>query len=188
MNKTLALTLAVVSLALPAAAHGSDGHRANACDDGSARTTNGSRDTDVRFARDMANGRGPRAQPGDFGTFVDVEAAIRHGLQSGRLTRREAAMLRAQARDVDVTKRRAWRNGRISHGEAHQIARAEEQLANNLHRQLHDGDRRFDGGPGRHDDGHGQERRDDGRRDDRDDRDEGRNSSDTRRSGTVASR
>ena len=205
MNKTLALALAVVSLALPAAAHGRD--RSDGCDDEQTAGSSRYRDTDIRFARDMANGRDSPGYPA--ATVVDVETAIRDGVWSGRLTRREADMLRAQARDVEVIIRRSRRTGRLSHGEAHQIARAEDRLADTLQRELEDGDRRFgdraDGQwPSRHDDRsafdgrEGREHHDSDERDGREDRD--RHDSDERdgrhddnrghgsRSGTVAMR
>lgn len=72
----------------------------------------------------------------------DIESQIRWGVGQGLLTDREATRLRHQNRDLEALKRRVYRDGRLSRGEAQQLARLEERVRGELDHELRDGDRR----------------------------------------------
>jgi hypothetical protein len=90
------VAVAVLTLALPAAAHGNDRRDDGrvGCDGGAVGRADG-----VGFERDVA------ARPRD-GRRIDVEATIRQGLWSARLTPREADGLPFQLRDLEAMQRR----------------------------------------------------------------------------------
>lgn len=123
MQKTLALALVTLALAVPAAAHGPNDHDRQERSGRRAR-----RDTVVVVA--------------SADVVADVEADIRRGVARGQLTHREAESLRESVRDFEHLRRRVLRDGRVSRGEEVLLARAADQLEWELRRQLHDDDRR----------------------------------------------
>ncbi len=133
--KTTIIALLLAALAVPsvALAHGSHGpsHR----DDRSHQYRDDRRDDgfdrgDPRHAEVVVR----------RGHDDDVESQIRWGVQRGLLTRYEADRLRAQNRDVEALKRRVYRDGRLSRGEAKQLARATDRLHAALRTELRDND------------------------------------------------
>lgn len=67
---------------------------------------------------------------------------IQHGVHSGKLTRHEMAMLRAQQAEVRHYKRMAMADGRITPCERQLINRSQMEASRNIYRQKHDGQRR----------------------------------------------
>ncbi len=140
--------LCLAALAIPGAAfaHGDDRGRGG---------DRGDRFDDRSDQRDFERGRDERGDPRRPDVVVvgrghddngfradDIESQIRWGVAQGLLTDREANRLRNQNRDLEALKRRVYRDGRLSRGEANQLARLEERVRGELAHELRDGDRR----------------------------------------------
>ena len=143
---TLKLTALVFALAIPGAALAHDQGRGHQGPGYGHDRHDQRADYDDRHDRGWDYRGGPRpdvvivSERDHVG--ADIESQIRWGLQRGLLTDREAYRLRNQNRELQSLKRRVYRDGRLSRGEAKQLARLEDRVRGELAFELRDNDRR----------------------------------------------
>ena len=63
---------------------------------------------------------------------------IQQGVQSGELTKREAAKLNAGQNHIDQLQDQAKSDGNVSYKEKHQIEKAQDRQSKKIYRQKHD--------------------------------------------------
>lgn len=68
---------------------------------------------------------------------ADVQR-VRDGVRNGELNRREVKEIRKEARKVEMAKRRAEADGKITRREARKIAKMERQLDRKIYNEKHD--------------------------------------------------
>ena len=89
-----------------------------------------------------------------YGTSTrDIDAAqanqasrIQQGQRDGSLTRREAAQLQQEQRNIQLLESRAKADGHVSRAEHDQIRRAQDNASRHIYQERHDSERRGWGG------------------------------------------
>jgi len=70
---------------------------------------------------------------------VRQERRINRGVRSGELTRNEAHSLRRGERKIQMDKRMAKADGRVTHGERRHLRREENRMSRAIYRDKHNG-------------------------------------------------